>query len=239
MTQSITGIDDYTNVWTLAPDDFAPAKALDIRATAAIALNNTRHLYLHSVLDTVARPGGNSGTFAFTGTPGIIAGFVQIQAAEIGGLAMPNGSTPTITAEGTTGRIVCEDLQANRQPARADDPGADNLVTGPNVCKAWAYFTIGQGSVTIHDGYNIDDIEITGIPQIAKVTFARAMANATYAVTWGYDDADDVTARVPSKAAGDFTFNLYEMSTNNGGMGPHDLDTEGPFDLQFVVFGRQ
>jgi hypothetical protein len=88
-------------------------------------------------------------------------------------------------ATGTGFALACEagGVQFNgTQPAKTADPGG-NAAHATNQVKAWAHITTdGAGNATIEDGYNI----ATAVPAAGDgvdLTFARAMANALYAVT--------------------------------------------------------
>lgn len=276
MAKTITGSAGFANQCTVpTPGDFITAASVEVQAQAH--LNQAKYLKDHALLDTVAAPSGNTGTYGIVSPGSLVTALLQATAAEIAGLAMPNASTPKVSASGTTGLVRCEDLQlpvsgtpkisadgaggtielgngsstkltlsgatgeavteqlqANVQLNRDDDPGKDNLLTAANILKAWGLVTLDNGTVTIHDGYNIDDITID-VSTIAEVTFVREMADANYAVTFGYGTRD-ITVFHGTKTTTGFSFTLYETSTNTG---PKDFDINGAYIVQFHVLGRQ
>lgn len=239
MTQSITGIDAYSNVWATAPDDFAAAQAGDIRQVAQVALNNTKALFEHSALDDTTAPGGNDDNYRFNGTVRAAAvgvpetGEAQIL-AQSGVLSLPSGS-PKITLTASTGRAVVTDLQPTSQPAGNADPGANDLLTGPNVPKAW--FSVrfnGDTTVTIHDRYNIASIVINGIATQADITFARAFAAGAFAISGSVGEPLNTTWKHGNKTTTTFTLVFTDGPTGT----PINLNTD-VVEFDCHVMGRQ
>jgi len=97
----LTGV-AFGGAWPLpnttpTPEVGETVRAADVQMAAQGLLNADASFEARGAFNTVARPAGNAGTFAFVGTPGIVATTVQIAGAEIGEIAMPNASTPLIT----------------------------------------------------------------------------------------------------------------------------------------------
>lgn len=110
--------------------------------------------------------GGNAHGIAATGA-GTGAGII----------ANPGASGSAVDANG---RIIF----TGAQPAATADPGANNVLHGTNVCKAWANIsTDAVGGITLNDGYNVAGVLI--LASRIVVTWARVMANSTYTVTFG------------------------------------------------------
>lgn len=109
----------------------------------------------------------------FNNTVHMSGGNVTVSAA----IAM-SGSTTASNAQGV--RLT------GTQPAATADPGANNLAVSTNQTKAWADVSFSGGSASILDGYNVASVAIVGGPSVT-VTFARPMANATYAVVYGIE----------------------------------------------------
>lgn len=124
------------------------------------------------------------------------------------------------------------------QPAKNVDPGANNVVVAPLVCKAQGVFAIGGGTITYLDGANISAQSIIALSQEVVITFARPMASANYSVTWGVED-DSVNTPIPqingTKTSTGFRFNLWK-STDGSLI---DLSVGSSRKVSFHVFGRQ
>jgi hypothetical protein len=78
-------------------------------------------------------------------------------------------------------------LDGAQPPLSSSDPGGDNALWGVSVCKAWGNVsTNGSGGGAVGDGYNIASVTVsnTGPLYPITVTFARAMANTNYTVTF-------------------------------------------------------
>src|SRR5687768_8449814 len=110
------------------------------------------------------------------------------------------------------------------QPAATADPGANNILIATLIPKAWGNISVGGGSVTLNDGCNIASVAFAS--SSITVTFARAMANANYAVLFGMESTGtEVTADgqlgAPflnsvggTKTTSAFVFSLWNEGTN-------------------------
>lgn len=138
------------------------------------ALIGAGHLEVYAGSDITVKP---DGSIILAGTSGHNAamafnGFSVAAFASGSTLAMLSGAAATFA----------NTPQFTNAPTKNADPGANNVLTGPNIIKAWAHITTnGSGGVTVDDGYNISSVSIA-IATIANITFVRPMLNANYAV---------------------------------------------------------
>lgn len=112
------------------------------------------------------------------------------------------------------------------QPASTADPGA-NRMHGTNLVKAWIAVQFNAGVVTVLDGFNTSSVTISGINTQGVVVFARAMANANYAITYGCGGVSGArnyaTTVSTGKATTGFMFNVWDeaagavVDLTNGG----------------------
>lgn len=146
------------------------------------------------------------------------------------GVVAANGTAQTNTAPTCAGKFDGYAQLTGTDPNSNVDPGANNALHGANVPKAWCTFDTGYN---ILDGYNVASLaHVTG--SIYKITFARAMANANYAVTIQQHGAPlGLGATNSSVNAGDFEFVLYKST--DGALGFVTSATRATI----VVFGRQ
>lgn len=154
-------------------------------------------------------------------------------------VTMASGSTLT-AASGSTVTLGGATNVTASQPASTADPGANNRLVGTNLVKAWAVISINDGSFTVLDGYNIASVSIDGISNFqANIVFARAMANANYAVTYGVGGAGGVRCYAntsATKSTTGFGFNVQsEIAAANIDL----TDTPGTLEVSICVMGRQ
>lgn len=201
---------------TPTPEVGETVKAADVQMAAQGLLNQEATLEAHGAFNTIARPGGNAGTFGFTGSPGIVATLAQIQAAQIGGAEF-NGIVPAPTA----------------------DPGADNVVQAGMITLAHGKIDFNAGVITINGGYNVASASIT-ISVQANIVFVRAMADAHYTVLLGCRrGAAPGVIEYPlltSQSTTGFSCNIRDLAA---GAAPINLTTTHPGELYFAVFGSQ
>ncbi len=118
------------------------------------------------------------------------------------------------------------------QPAMTADPGA-NTIHGTNVPKMWAYVTTnGSGGSTVQDGFNIASAGLTGA--VIRFTFARAMANANYAVSIAADGPGACFGVVSSKNALYVDVSVYNANAPGAVLNP----TSNILRVDVVVHGR-
>lgn len=158
---TITGIDAYSNVQTGAPDDGADPQAGHIRAVSHAALNNTRALYLHSILDTTLRPSpGNTGTFLFG-----------------------DGSNLTIGLNGTTGNIFCRTLAVDQADGTGrilmDGAGCTFVMNNTSIIPQIAMDGDG-GVVVLYDASGTPMITMTGNTGIVAAEHGFFRASTSY-----------------------------------------------------------
>lgn len=126
------------------------------------------------------------------------------------------------------------------QPASSADPGANRL-HGTNMVKAWGVVSINNGVFTVLDGYNIASVSLNGISDFtADVVFARAMANANYAITYGVGGADGsrryANTSGANKSASGFGIQIQdEQASANVDL----TSTGGTIEVSICVMGRQ
>jgi urease beta subunit len=125
------------------------------------------------------------------------------------------------------------------QPTSTADPGANNMACGTNMVKAWGTVRFTGGAATILDGYNIASVAIEASGGNAAVVFARDMANANYAVTYGVGGSAHsrkyATTQGTDKLVSGFKFNVWSEADETN----YDLDGGGSIDVSFCVMGRQ
>jgi hypothetical protein len=150
-----------------------------------------------------------------------------------------SGATLEVLAGGVSTNASVLGVQlTGTQPASTADPGATSAIS-KNQCKAWANMTIGGGAVAVLDGINIASVGLTGAGlDEVQVTFAGAMADAHYSVTWGIEN--DTTFALPvvngTKTTGGFNFNLWDIV---GGGVLIDLATASARKVSFQVQGKR
>lgn len=173
--------------------------------------------------------GGNNPGVSATGA-GTGAGATLTGGTTGPGLTAVNGTAQTNTAPTCAAQFAGYVQLTGTDPNSNVDPGANNALHGANVPKAWCTFDTGYN---ILDGYNVTSLaHVTG--SIYKITFARAMANANYAVTIQQHGAPlGLGATNSSVNAGDFEFVLYKST--DGALGFVTSATRATI----VVFGRQ
>jgi hypothetical protein len=117
---------------------------------------------------------------------------IQFQSAAV--LSMASGTTANLSSTvNASGPVNLAGLvrYTGTEPAATADPGGDNAIFGANVAKAWASITTnGAGGVSIDGGYGVASATIVG--GNLQLTFARAMANANFAVLVQVVDAGNV-----------------------------------------------
>lgn len=198
---------------TPTPEVGETVKAVDVQMAAQGLLNQDRTIEERGAFNTVAKPGGNPGTFGFIG--GIVATLAQIQAAQIGAAEF-NGIVPAPTA----------------------DPGADNVVQAGNVILAHGKLDFNAGVYTIVDGYNVASVSVAILVQIT-VTFVRPMADANYTIVLGSRRGAGAFIEYPlllTQTANDFTANIRDLAAAGA---PINLTTQHPGELYFIVTGSQ
>jgi len=129
------------------------------------------------------------------------------------------------------------------QPAATADPGANNIAVATNQSKAWGNVSIGGGTTTINDGYNVASATISGLG--VNIAFARPMANANYSVTFGIQIGDvevigsGYVPQVFSDDQGTFkTANGFRISLWDGSAIINPAAASG-LKVSFDVKGRQ
>lgn len=183
------------------------------------------------LIDTVAVSAGFS--VGATGHIDIASGG-SVNVASGGALNVASGGTLAVN-----GNVSTPLNMTATQPAATADPGANNQVHATNVAKAWARMPVGGGAVSISDGYNVASVSLSTMTNSLSVTFARAMANANYAVVFGVEDDASVLAYPVingTKSTSGFDFNLWSIT---GGGALVTLATASTRKVSFQVFARQ
>lgn len=124
-----------------------------------------------------------SGTHTLAGTTAISGTLNANGTTNLAGVNTISG--PTTHSGALTYSNANGIAMTGTQPAYNANPGA-NKVHATNTCKAWVTFTNVSSVVTIHDGFNILGVSVTGTTLV--VQFVEPMANLFYCVMandWG------------------------------------------------------
>ncbi len=123
----------------------------------------------------VTGTGGASGNGMTASGGGAGAGIEATGGATGKGVVAVGGSTSGVALDVGRGNAIF----TGTSPAAGADPGANNVLSGANVTKAWGIIaTDGLGNVTVEGDYNIASVALTG--SYAEVTFARGFTNKNY-----------------------------------------------------------
>lgn len=117
--------------------------------------------------------------------------------------------------------------------------GFTNTLTPANVVKAWGYFTVNAGAITLQDGFNIASVAITSAVSVT-VTLATAMANALFAVTatpQAGGSGIPIGAHVNSKTTTTLVLGAHK-ETGGSGQAAFQTATDS-YGISFTVIGPQ
>jgi hypothetical protein len=180
---------------------------------------------------TVTQSASNTAAITSTGN-GTGAGAALTGGTTGPGLTAVNGTAQTNSAPTMAGQFAGYIRLTGTDPDEDIDPGANNVLHGANICKAWCVVILsGGGPYNIEDGYNIDEVVYSGTPDVINVTFARAMANANYSVVFAVEDVNWHACINGTKTTSGFQFSVY--NTTDGTLGGSGQT------INFQVFGRQ
>lgn len=171
----------------------------------------------------------------------------------VDGRGSGNGSDITFKGAGgatwqtsSTATFLSGSVLNTDQPASNADTGANNIrVT--DVARAWGEIGVNaSASPAINDARNVSSVSASGTA--VSVTFAHAMANTHYAVTFSTQSFNNggqqwPAAFVVSKSTGGFSVEFRQGSQNTGTWNAGDLiaptATGVVFPFSFTVHARQ
>jgi hypothetical protein len=170
-------------------------------------------------------------------------------------LTMAGGASGTLASGSVLTAAAGSQIVLSNGPSNSTtDPGANNLACGPLMPKAWGIVsTNGTGGVTVFGGVNlVASIVTVGSNKYILLAFVRNMADANYAVTWGYQPSAGLLGvlvssmmvggpdAVPGPTLNAFYINVQQF--DNGGtktFGRIDPSGTQAFSVHVTVMGRQ
>jgi len=195
---------------------------------------------------TVAGPLAVAGAATFTGAVSInspgsltLASSVNLVVggnATVTGTLTGNGATSLTGNTSITGNVTQPLTITATQPSSSADPGANNRIHATNIPKAWAHVRVSSGGLSVIDGYNIQSVAVGTTTNECRVTFTRAMANASYVTLFSSRVKDFQATSAATETTTFVEFNVTRSST------AVDLDIASPVtdvDIVLAVFARQ
>lgn len=182
-----------------------------------------------------AGTGGNAHGLSATGH-GTYAGIVGIGGASGPGVIASAGTAPTATAPTNALRVSGYASFTGADPNLGINPGADNVVHGMNITKAFGRaFLGGAPPYTFMDGYDVNaTLTVTGFGTF-RVTMLRAMADTKYSVfpaihgAVGYGVTE---TNIAGRTTTTFELTVFDTATQLPGVGAAEY-------LDVTVVGRQ
>lgn len=174
---------------------------------------------LHSLM--VDGTGGNSNTALggqVVASDDIIATLGRMLIESVSGYLRVGGAAAQRGYYTNAGLHFMDTAAAGNEDANPPGDGPQqNRLCAKNICKAWiSLSTDGAGDFTIHDRFNVEEIEITSSPNQVIVTFAGDFADTNYAVgVSGSDSSDTYSALSYSYVHGDKAVGSFPLRLKN------------------------
>ena len=215
------------------PDAGEDIKAEHIREPVAALLAECEDIRTGTGgLDKMVLKAGDTMTGQLFVTPsaGNINAIQAIGSGTGDGLIVANGTTQTSVAPtrsvGASGYIQLTGVDPNK----GVNPGADDVLHGANITKAWGTVSLTGGApYATQDDYNVTDVTLP-FANIYQINFVRPFANATYAITFT-PGTPGVGVSISTKNAAYCRFNVWDTTAPGTPMTNETVD--------FHAVGRQ